>query len=72
LPHLQRSALWKSSILIEADTLCTRLCENRKDGEEEEILTLRVIITEWKRNLGPEMRQWKLEEGIHIASSDKR
>jgi len=41
------------------DATALRLYETRKDGEEEEeeTFTCRAIITEWRRNLGPEMRQ---------------
>jgi hypothetical protein len=49
----------------EADRLCTELYESRKAGEEEEILTYRAIITGGKTDLGPEMKQWKMEEGMY-------
>ena len=55
----------------EAKKFCTQLYENRKDGEEEEILTYRAMIDDGKKDLGPEMRQWKLEEGIYITSSEE-
>ena len=55
----------------EADRLCTQLYESRKEGEEEEILTYREIISNGLTDLGPEMKQWKMEEDIYISSSDE-
>jgi hypothetical protein len=45
--------------------------ESRKDGEEVEMLTYRAIIAGGKRNLGPEMKEWKVEEGIYMSSSEE-
>ncbi|KIV87970.1 hypothetical protein PV10_09160 [Exophiala mesophila] len=55
----------------EADKLCTQLYKNRKDAEEEEILTYRTIIANGKMNVVLELKQWKMEEGIHMSSSEK-
>jgi len=55
----------------EADKLCTQLYENRKDGEEEEILTYRAIIANGKMNLSLELKEWKMEEGIHMSGLEK-
>lgn len=48
----------------EAGKLCIQLYESRKEGEEEEILVYQAIIASGKDNLGPEMEEWKTEEGI--------
>ena len=55
----------------EADKLCIQLYESRNDGEEEEILTYRAIIASGKKDLGPEMKEWKMEEGIYTSSSEE-
>ncbi len=55
----------------EAGKFCIQLYESRKDGEEEEILMYQAIITSGKENLGTEMKEWKLEEGIYISSSEE-
>ncbi|KIW21756.1 hypothetical protein, variant [Cladophialophora immunda] len=57
--------------LDEADKLCIQLYESRKDGEEEEILIYQAIIASGKENLGPEMKEWKMEEGIYYISSSE-
>lgn len=55
----------------EADKLCIQLYESRKDGEEEEILMYQAIIASGKENLCLEMKEWKMEEGIYISSSEE-
>jgi hypothetical protein len=55
----------------EADRLCTQLYESRKEGEEEEILTYREMISSSLKDLDPEMKEWKIEEGIYVSSSDE-
>jgi hypothetical protein len=55
----------------EADRICDRLYESRKTGEEEEVLTHQDIIKSGLRELAPEMRHWKMEEGLDISSPDE-
>lgn len=46
-----------------ADVLCNQLYERREDGEEEEILTYRTIVTRGQRELRAEVEQWRVEQG---------
>jgi hypothetical protein len=59
------------SHLNQADRLCTQLYEGRKVGEAEEIKTYREIINSSLKDLRPEMREWKIEEGIYVSSSEE-
>jgi hypothetical protein len=54
-----------------AERICDRLYEGKETDEEEEILAYQEIIKSGLRDLGPEMRQWKMEEGLYISSSDE-
>jgi hypothetical protein len=55
----------------EADRICDQLYESKQANEGEEILTYREIIKSGLRDLGPEIREWKIEEGLYISSSDE-
>lgn len=74
--HLMLAALADIPPLAEihfnkADKFITQLYESRKDGEEEEILIYQAMINDGKEDLGSDMKQWKLEEGIYISSSEE-
>ena len=53
-----------------AKTQCCALYESCQPGEEEEIITYRTIIQDALRDLIHEKKDWKLEEGISVSSSD--
>jgi hypothetical protein len=59
------------SHLTQADRLCTQLYEGRQEGEEEEIQAYREIINSSLEDLRVEMREWKIEEGIYVSSSEE-
>ena len=54
----------------EAALLCTRLYENRNDGEEEEISAYQQIISDGASLVKAEMKEWRLEQGLQTTHLD--